>query len=161
MEKIFSNDSDISRYKTDFENRKEAHRIQELKDNQKVKVLKAYAFNDGYYYVFRKATTVIQNCTNQVLKNATIVVLQFDNNGYPVNADYSMYAESGASNSVRIGADSINVQPGGTWGSNRNASIADDATRVKACVKSAEFYDGTTWHNPYYDHWLETEKDRY
>ena len=158
MEKIFTNDSDINRYKTDFENRKEAHRIQELKDNQKVKVIKAYAYNDGYYSIFRKATVVVQNCSSQVLKEYTVGILQFDSNGYPVEVEYSY---QGDNNCFMGRGQSANVQPGGTYGGNRYWNIADNATKVKACVKTAEFYDGGTWTNPYYEHWLETEKGRY
>ena len=158
MEKIFTNDSDINRYKTDFENRKEAHRNQELKDNQKVKVIKAYAYNDGYYSIFRKATVVVQNCSSQVLKEYTVGILQFDSNGYPVEVEYSY---QGDNNCFMGRGQSANVQPGGTYGGNRYWNIADNATKVKACVKTAEFYDGGTWTNPYYEHWLETEKGRY
>ena len=161
MEKIFTNDSDINNYKKDFEDRKEAHRIQELKDNQKVKVLSASAFNDGYYIIFRKGRVVLQNCNDKVLKEATVVFLTFDNNGYPVDAEYSMYTDGGVENTNRCGTDSINLHPGDTWGYGYSWSIADNATKVKACVKTAEFYDGGTWTNPYYEHWLETEKDRY
>lgn len=161
MEKIFPNDADINNYKKDFEARKEAHRIQELKDNQKVKVLSASTFNDGYYIVIRKGNAIIQNCSDKVLKKATIVFLMFDSNGYPVDADYSMYAESGVENTYRGGTGSINLQPGNTFGRGYGWDISDNATRVKACVKTAEFYDGGTWTNPYYEHWLETEKDRY
>lgn len=161
MEKIFSNDSDINNYKKDFEERKEAHRIQELKDNQKVKVLSASTFNDGYYIVIRKGNAIIQNCSDKVLKEATIVFLMFDSNGYPVDADYSMYAENGVENTHRGGTGSINLQPGNTFGRGYGWDIPDNATRVKACVKTAEFYDGGTWTNPYFEHWLETEKDRY
>ncbi len=161
MEKIFSNDADINNYKKDFEARKEAHRIQELKDNQKVKVTSVRSFNDGYYIVFRKAQAILKNCSNNVLKEATIVFLLFDSNGYPVDADYSMYSESGVDNSERCGTGSMNLQPGESWGYGKAMDIPDNATQVKACVKSAEFYDGGTWTNPYYEHWLKTEKDRY
>lgn len=161
VEKIFANDSDISNYKKDFNDRKEAHRIQELKDNQEVKVINAYTFNDGYFYVFRKGTVVLQNCSDKVLKEATVVMLTFDDNGYPIDADYSMYTDGGVDNTNRCATGSINIQPGATWGNRYSWNIADEATKIKACVKSAEFYDGGTWNNPYYEHWLETEKDRY
>lgn len=158
MEKIFTNDSDINNYKKDFEVRKEAHRIQELKDSQKVKVVNAYSYNDGYYYIFRKGTAVIQNCSNQVLKEYTVAFLMFDSNGYPVEVEYSYQGDG----NCQLGrAPSANVQPGATYGRGYYWDLPDHATKVKACVKSAEFYDGTTWNNPYYDHWLETEKDRY
>lgn len=158
MEKIFTNDSDINNYKKDFEARKEAHRIQELKDSQKVKVVNAYSYNDGYYYIFRKGTAVIQNCSNQVLKEYTVAFLMFDSNGYPVEVEYSYQGDG----NCQLGrAPSANVQPGATYGRGYYWDLPDHATKVKACVKSAEFYDGTTWNNPYYDHWLETEKDRY
>ncbi len=158
MEKIFSNDTQINNYKKDFEARKEAHRVQQLKNNQKVKVIKAYAYNDGYYTIFRKATVIVQNCSNQVIKEYTVGILQFDNNGYPVDVEYSY---QGDDNCFMGKGQSANVQPGSTYGGNRYWNIADKATKLKACVKSAEFYDGTVWTNPYYAYWLEAEKDRY
>lgn len=161
MEKIFTDDTDINNYKKDFENRKEAHRIQELKNNQKVKVLSASTYNDGYYLVFRKGRVVLQNCSDKVLKEATIVFLTFDSNGYPVDADYSMYTDSDVENTNRCGTGSINLQPGSTWGYRYSWNIAENATKVKACIKTAEFYDDEKWTNPYYEHWLKTEKDRF
>ena len=137
-------------------------RIQELKNNQKVKILSASSYDDGYYITFRKCRAVLQNCSDKVLKDATIVFLTFDNNGYPVSADYSMYTDNNVENANRCGADSINVQPGGTWGYQYAWNIADEATKVKACVKSAKFYDDDKeWVNPYYEYWLENEKERY
>ena len=158
MEKIFTNDSDINNYKKDFENRKEAHRIQELKDNQKVKIINAYAYNDGYYSIFRKACIVWQNNSDKVIKEANFVVLQYDSNGYPVDAEYDMYKYNNIDNSYRCSADSANVAPGGTYGRGYYWNIADKATVIKACVNTVEFIDGTTWTNPYLEYWLESER---
>lgn len=158
MEKIFSDDGDINRYKNDFEERKEAHRIQELKDNQKVKIIDAYAYNDGYYSIFRKACIVWQNNSNKGIKDVDFVILQYDNNGYPVDAEYDMYKYNGIENSYSCSADSANVVPGGTYGQGTYWNIADKATVIKACVRKVKFVDGTTWDNPYFEYWLESEK---
>mgnify|MGYP004567291973 CR=1 FL=1 len=158
MKKIFPNDSDFNSYKSDFESRKKAYKTEQDKNNQTIKVLSARAYNDGYYTIFRKATVVVQNCGNKVMKECTVGILLFDDNGYPVDADdYNSDGE----NCFYGRASSANLKPGETYGENRYWSIADNATRVKACVKTAEFIDGTKWTNPYYSVWLEKEKDRY
>ena len=158
VSKLFENDAQLNNYKVDFETRKENHRIQKLKDEQKVKVIKAYAYNGGYYSIFREARVIVQNCSDSVIKEFTVGILQFDNNGYPVEVEYSIYGED---NCYRGRADSANVLPGETYGHNTYWSIADDATQIKACVIKAEFYNGEIWYNPYYDYWKEQEEDRF
>ena len=151
----------ISNAKKEYEAEQEEKKIQEYKDNQKLLITSASTFDDGYSIILRKARVSLKNTTNQVVRDATIVILQFDNNGYPVDAEYSMYQYGDVENSYRCGADSINLQAYGTWGANNHWNIADGATRIKACVLEAEFYDGTTWENPYFEYWIEKEKDRY
>ena len=72
-----------------------------------------------------------------------------------------MYTDSDVENTNRCGTGSINLQPGSTWGYRYSWNIAESATKVKACIKTAEFYDDEKWTNPYYEHWLKTEKDRF
>lgn len=154
MGKIFPNDSDFNNYRKDFENRREAYRIQGLKDNQKVKIINAYA----YYSIHRKACIIWQNNSDKVIKEATFVILQYDSNGYPVDAEYDTYKYNDVDNSYRCLADEANVAPGGTYGRGYFWDIDDKAAVIKACVQTVKFTDGTTWTNPYLKYWLEAER---
>ena len=163
--KIYSNNTDIKEMfieienqKNEYEKQKKEERIEQLKNQQKISVLSAYAYDEGNYIILRRATVSIKNNTDQVMKECTIGILQFDNNGYPVEVRTTLYGED---NLYNCKMDSANVLPGKTYGSGYYWDIADKATKIKACVKSAEFYDGTVWYNEYFDYWLEQEKDRF
>ena len=149
---------EIESQKNEYEKQKKEERIEQLKNQQKISVLSAYAYDEGNYIILRRATVSIKNNTDQVMKECTIGILQFDNNGYPVEVKTSLY---GQDNLYNCKMDSANVLPGKTYGSGYYWNIADKATKIKACVKSAEFYDGTVWYNEYFDYWLEQEKDRF
>lgn len=162
---VLKNDADLIAKKTFCETKKtekeesdKKAKLEELKNNQKVTVQSALAYDDGYSFVFRKATVVVRNNTNQVLKDYTVGILMFDNNGYPIEVRYSF---QGDENLFRGRGQSANVQPGGTYGSNQYWDIEDNATKIKACVIRAEFYDGSTWENEYFNYWLEDNKGRY
>lgn len=165
ISEIYSEDENLSNKKDEYTKQKieneeklKNEKIENLKNNQQVSVEKAYTFNDGYSIILRRATVVIKNNTDKVIKDCTVGVLQFDDSGYPVEVKYSMYGEG---NLFRGSEVSANIQPGKTYGNDRYWSIADKATKIKACVISAEFYDETTWNNEYYQYWLEQEKDKY
>ena len=154
--------------KTEFEKQEQIRKEEEAKQRiinaknaQLVTVESVSAYDDGYSLVFRKASLVLKNQSDKVVKSATIVLLQFDDNGYPVDAEYSMYQYNSIPNTYCLNANSINMLPGTTWGNNNYWYIADRCTRVKACVASVDFVDGTTWNNTYLSYWLDAEKDRY
>lgn len=85
-------------------------------------------------------------------------MLLFDDNGYPVDVEYSFQGEG---NLMRGNSLSATVLAGQSNGENSYWDIPDRATRIKACVISATFMDGTTWSNDYFDSWFLAEKDRY
>jgi hypothetical protein len=83
----------------------------------------------------------------------------FDKNWYPVSNQYDFNNYDGVSNFSAGKADSANIQPNGTNGSNSYWNIESDATNIVACVLKVEFYDGTVWTNPYYEYWKEKYAD--
>lgn len=141
-----------------YDAEQELIQIREYKDNQQLVVTKAYAYNHGNYYISRRGTIIVNNTTNNVVKDFNATILQFDSNGYPVQVEYSMY---GYNNQFNVKAESANIQAGANYGYNRYYNLPDDCKKIKACVRRVEYYDGTIWTNSYFEYWLAQEKDRY
>lgn len=133
-------------------------KITELKEKNLFPVKKAYAYNDGYYIVLMEGRVIVENKSDKVAKTVYLSILQFDNNGYPVDVEYSIYGEG---NNLSAKMASVNIEPGKSFGHNAYYSLPDRVSKIKACVKSVEFIDGSTWTNEYYPYWLAEEKDRY
>lgn len=111
------------------------------------RVEESFIYNDGY--------VVVKNMSDKVVKNFSVGILMFDKNGYPINDKYS-------NTNSKVGkSDTPNIQPNGVFGRNHYWYIDGEAYKIKACVIEAEFYDGTTWYNEYYDLLLEKEKNKY
>lgn len=129
----------------------EEYRLEKLKAEQLVTV---ESTDVGQSYIFNKAIVVIKNQTDKVLKEYSVGIIMLDSNGYPVNNTYSHQELLGYKNVCGGRADSANVQPGKTYGSNIYWNIEGDCDQILACVISAEFYDGTSWDNPYFLPWV-------
>ena len=160
--KLFPNENTLSDKKTEidsllvaYEEAEEKKKIETYKAEQKLTVTKAYSEDS---FIYNLGYAIVKNHTNEVVKNFMVGILMFDDYGYPVNNTYTIYGEE---NLLRGESDTPNIQPGATFGSNYYWYIEDNATKIKACVIEAEFYDGTTWTNPYFEYWYEAEKDRY
>ena len=106
-------------------------------------------------YIYSEATVVIKNQSDKVIKEFVVAMIMLDSNGYPVNNSYSFDNFLGYTNVHGGRADSANVQPGKTYGENSYWLIEGSCDKILACVVSAEFYDGTTWVNPYLETWIE------
>lgn len=165
MYEKYSDDIEATEKITELKQKKEVYdHEQEKKISEKYKneqlftVINAYAYNDGYAYVFMKGIVVVQNLSEKVAKNIRLTILQFDNNGYPVEVEYSLF---GKDNALEVVMKSANVIPGHSYGANYYWNLPDNASKIKACVKEVEYIDGLKWENPYHDYWLEAEKDRY
>lgn len=155
-ETLTSREKEANKLLTQQKKAEEKEKIEKLKAEQKLTVTKAYSSASSIY---SHGFAIVKNNTDQVVKNYTIGFLMFDDNGYPVNNTYSnLY---GKGNLIKGESDSPNIQPGATFGNNIYWYIEKRASKVKACVIEAEFYDGTTWENPYFEYWYEAEKDRY
>ncbi len=165
MEKIFTNDSDINNYKKDFEDRKEAHRIQELKDNQKLIVLSSrLSIQHSRWKALYPdlLTAIVKNNSDKTVKEFNIAFLAYDANGLPVKVK-SQYSYTDGDYEYNGRNGTANLTPGGTTGYGYGWNIDEDhlsISTVIACVTRATFYDGSIWTNPYYDHWIEQYKGK-
>ncbi len=130
------------------------YELEKLKINQLVTVEDTWVRESS---VYNYAHIVVKNQTDKVLKEYSIAMIMLDSNGYPVN---NRLDEFRGKNVKRGRADSVNVQPGGTYGTNSYWYVENDCYKILACVVSAEFYDGTIWENPYFDPWVKFYAER-
>lgn len=165
--KTFSNDAEVTERIESLQKKKEKQdrdielkKMAELKKEQLVTVTKAYAYNSGLYYVNMDARIILKNLSDKVAKKIRITILQFDDNGYPVDTKYSILG-FGQENYFEVIYNSANILPGSSAGENHYWDLDDSATKIKACVKEVEFIDGTKWENKYHNYWLKEEKDMY
>jgi len=78
----------------------------------------------------------------------------YDQNGYPLKSGIL----AGETELVKGDAESVNIQPGQSFGSNSAWNLDTNYGTVKkisACVLDVEYYDGSTWTNDYYSYWQE------
>ena len=56
----------------------------------------------------------------------------------------------------------VNILDGQDFGSDKGWELKpySGISQALACVKTVEFYNGTTWENPYYDFWIEEYKEQ-
>jgi len=153
---IIPSDSDLLAKKKVYEDENEekvaAERkkiMDELVENQEVSVVSSKVFKD--WIGWDNIEVVVKNNTDKVVKNYTVAWMCFDKDGFPIKTGY------GGEDYLDKGIAEHNVQPGKTFGSGYgwNTSENSGAKTVLAVVKEVEYYDGTKWINPYYDHWLE------
>lgn len=104
---------------------------------------------------------IVNNKSDKTAKSMNIGFLAYDSNGYPLKILTQFDITDG--NFERIAnADNINLIPGAQYGSDSGLKLDSNSkvSTVKACVKDATFYDGTTWNNSYYQYWLEEYKEK-
>lgn len=127
--------------------------MDDYKNKQEVSVVGAQVVRTGTYIDFFYTQVIVQNNSSKVVKNFTVGWLAFDQNGYPVYLNSNSYLDEG-------NAKAVNIQPGDTFGGDNGWDIYSNqkARQVKnliACVKEVEYYDGSTWTNPYYPLWTD------
>lgn len=95
---------------------------------------------------------VIQNNTEEDIKNAVVAFVAWDANNLPVKLKGSMDFSDG-SYIKQVDYSDINLVGGATYGEGSGYSIDEDSnvTTFKAMVVSYETFDGTTWKNPHYN----------
>lgn len=103
----------------------------------------------------------VTNKSDRTVKNMNIGFLAYDSNGYPLKIK-GQYSFNDANYEFLGNADNINLVSKSQFGNNVgwNLDESHGISTVKACVKSATFYDGTTWDNPYYQYWLKEYKEK-
>ncbi|MCO5385364.1 MAG: DUF5780 domain-containing protein [Desulfosporosinus sp.] len=104
---------------------------------------------------------ILKNSSQKTIKNLNVGCLGYDKNGYPLKIK-TQFSFSGADYEFVGNAPDVNIVAGGTFGGNNGWKLDEShgISKVLACVKSATFYDGTTWDNPYYDYWIDQYKEK-
>lgn len=104
---------------------------------------------------------ILTNNSQKTIKKMQVGFLGFDSNGYPLKIK-SQFDYSGGNYEYVGHAEDVNIIAGGRFGDGVGWKLDEShgISKVLACVKSATFYDGTTWDNPYYPYWLEQYKEK-
>ena len=159
--KRFPSDSDITALKNQANSgkakaaeQKEKQDKEFAKNSQQVEVTSTKVVDGGYYIVDMEAYIVVKNNSNNVAADVSFGILLFDQNGYPVRTEYTTYRGK-YDNEYICEHASCNIKPGGSYGSDKYASVPSNCKKAKACVKQVRWLDGSVWNNPYYDYWLE------
>ena len=99
----------------------------------------------------------ITNKSEQAISIANVYVLEFDDNGFPVNVSpYDTYCMNGHST-----GGTVNLAPGQTNSYSDDLFTSASTAQIKVIVTYLEFQDGTEWHNPYMYEWILTNHDEY
>lgn len=162
---LIDNDSDLIAKETFYTKKHDEKvaaelklKIQKLKQNQEVSIVKTSTFTDWLddHYI----SITIKNNSDKVIKSYTVGWMGYDKNGYPVKTGWL------SPDFVRTATTDSNVQPGKTNGSDFGWQLTGglskslDAATFIACVKAVEYYDGSTWENEYYNYWIEEFKEK-
>ena len=168
---IVTNDNDILN-KLDIYSEK----LKEIKEQQKQEKIKQDEANQ--LLVVDNATILVQdskhkalypdmlqafvtNKSDKTVKDMNIGFLAYDQNGYPLKIK-TQFSFNNANFNFIGNADNINLIPGAQFGAGMGWRLDDPhgISTVKACVKDATFYDGTSWSNPYYSYWYEQYNEK-
>lgn len=154
---LIPNDSDLSEKKVIYEKlnkeKEEAERkkiMEELKNKEEVSVENISTFLDSSDSTY--ISIVVKNNTNKVVKKYAVGWMGFDESGYPIKTGWLL------PDYLKEGFVEANIEPGMTYGSENCWRISDDDIpedyQFLACVRRAEYHDGSQWDNPYYDYWV-------
>ena len=156
LKTIFNNDSEINNKILDISAESKKQEIEQYKNNQEVVVLSSKKYQEWYSSSLSGIQVIVKNNTQKVVKSYTISILAYDSNGFPLKIDYSGYEKL-------CSCEGANIQPGDTHGKDNYCSIYYEKDKIAssiACIKEVEYYDGTRWENPYYEHWIEQYKEK-
>ena len=104
---------------------------------------------------------IIKNNSGKTIKKMEVGFLGYDENGYPMKIKGKYDFWGGDYEFIGL-AEDVNIVAGDIFGYDAGWELSDPhgLSKIIACVKSATFYDGTTWHNQFYDLWLEEYKEK-
>lgn len=163
--RIIPKDSDLEAKKTSYtELEKEQKEIVRAKEIEKAKSeqiiivegTKILVQSADYKALYPDMFEVIfKNNSGKTIESYEVSMLGWDKKGYPLKIKQNFLDNSG-SYEFRGSADNVNVVDGATYGKNYGWQLQENHNIVttKAVVKEASFYDGSTWTNPYYRHFM-------
>ena len=136
---------------------------EQYKREQKVTVKSAkFVEQDSTYkYLYPDMIQVIiHNGSGKTIKEMQVGLLAYDKNGYPLKRE-GLNSFDEVYEFVGYALD-VNILDGQDFGSDKGWELKpySGISQALACVKTVEFYDGTTWENPYYDFWIEEYKEQ-
>lgn len=100
---------------------------------------------------------VVKNNSDKTIKSYEVRMLAWDENGYPLKIKQGFLDDKGSYEFSGIADTNVNIVPGAVSGKDYGWELQEDhkIVKTKAIVKSAEFYDGSSWDNPYYEFFIE------
>lgn len=99
----------------------------------------------------------LKNISDQGIAKASLFVLEFDENGFPVSVSpYDTYCINGHST-----GGTINLAAGQSGSYTDDLFASGNTTQIKAVLSYIEFQDGTEWDNPYLYEWIVTNNKTY
>ncbi len=128
-------------------------------DAQEVKVKSTkYLVQDNNYKVLYPdmLQAILENNTNNDIKNAVVAFAAWDKNGLPVKIKGKFDFTDG-SYITKVNFSDINLVPGKTFGDKKGYEVDESCgiKTVKAIVESYETFEGEVWENPLYIEWCE------
>ncbi len=104
---------------------------------------------------------IVKNTSDKTIKEMKVGCLGYDKNGYPLKIKPHFDFSGGGYEFVGNASD-VNIVAGGRFGQDVGWELdtSHGISKVLACIKSATFYDGTAWENPYYETWIEQYKEK-
>ena len=153
---LIVSDNNIQKKLDEIEDKAKEQEIKKYMSEQEIIVESAEKFKEWYSDTISGVKVIVKNNTEKVVKNYVVGILAYDNNGYPLKIEYNNYVSS-------CKFDGANIQPGQTYGQEKYCNIIYENEKIEsalACVEKAEYYDGSTWENPYYEYWLNQYKEK-
>lgn len=99
----------------------------------------------------------VTNTSEQGITRLNVFVLEFDENGFPVNVNpYDTYCING-----HMTGGNINLAAGQTGSYSDDLFLSPTTDQIKAAITHIEFQDGTEWDNPYIFEWIITNNNSY
>ncbi|MDO5557769.1 MAG: DUF5780 domain-containing protein [Clostridia bacterium] len=161
---IFSNDQNIMKKSEEILNKAKEQEIKKYKNEQEIEVVSASIAiqSDKYKSLYPDMmVAIIKNNSNKTIKNYTVSILAYDINNYPLKIKESFSFSDAKYEFIGIG-ENENILPGATSKDNKGWKLDENhnISKIVAIVKSADYYDGTSWENPYYQYWIEMYKEK-
>lgn len=138
---------DIEAWKAKIENMKE-HADKAISENNYMTIATQCTMKNGHVYV--TFSSDIKDIGNQAITAFTILMLCYDENGFPVETECGTLARN--SYSFPLSGNSGKSNAHGT-GNLDFYLFGKDVKAMKSIISEIEFSDGTVWENPFAPYW--------